>query len=54
MSTEKKTLEVLRASLDDTLNLMDEKSMDLMEGGTCTRTYCVGVHCPEVYIPSQS
>lgn len=35
MSIEKKSLEVLKAGLDDTFNLMDEEAMDLIEGGRC-------------------
>lgn len=50
MTTNKKTLEVLRAGLDSTMNLMDEKSMDAIAGGwTCKKNYCHKSYCPKKY-----
>ena len=41
MTTNKKTLEVLRAGLDDTMNLMDDEAMDRIAGGfVCKDFYC--------------
>lgn len=52
MSIEKKTLEVLKAGLDDTLNLMDEEAMDFIAGGLCTPSYCSGTYCSGTYDPN--
>lgn len=35
MSIEKRSLEILKAGLDDTFYLMDEEAMDMIEGGRC-------------------
>jgi hypothetical protein len=53
MSIEKATLEVLKAGLDDTMNLMDEEAMDLIEGGGCTG-YCSGTYCQSNYSADDS
>lgn len=48
MSIEKTSLEVLKAGLDDTMNLMDAEAMDLIEGGGCNG-YCSGTYCQSDY-----
>ncbi|WP_289226206.1 hypothetical protein [uncultured Bacteroides sp.] len=51
MSIEKKSLEILKAGLDDTFDLMDEEAMDLIEGGYCSNGYCGGPYCAGTYSP---
>lgn len=45
MTINKKTLEVLKAGLDSTMNLMDEEAMDLIAGGAECFIHTCGTHC---------
>ena len=49
MTNDKPTFEVLRAGLDSTMNLMDEKSMDAIAGGWTCNNYCHKSYCPKKY-----
>lgn len=51
MSIEKKSLEILKAGLDDTLNLIDEEAMDFIEGGACIMNYCASSYCGVGFVP---
>ena len=44
MTNNQQTLEVLKAGLDDSMNLMDEESMDLIAGGAACFIFRCGKH----------
>lgn len=49
MTINKQTLEVLKAGLDDSMNLMDEEAMDLIAGGQTCDGFCTGTFCAKNY-----